>query len=413
MSGRSIGTKANVGGICLLAYLILASYEVARATTESLFLTAYGSESLPRVWGAVALVTLLVVTLYNRNAARQPLLSLLGGATLVTAGVLVVLNLLLGSHVPHATFFLYVWKDVHIVVVLEILWSFANVVFRTQTARWLYGVFCAAGSLGSMSGGYIAGSFSDRFGTEATLWLPMLFYTGVVAVILALRSRMDDVRPPAGDRPKHGDGLRVLRKSRYLGWLLLLVLTVQIAITLVDYLYNRSLESSFADTDERTRIIGLVYAAIALGSLVFQFMTGPILRFVGSPLTLLSIPVLLSTSIGVFVAFPQFLMLAITKVASKLLDYSLFKAAKEMLYIPLSYAEKTRGKAMIDMLTYRLAKGGASLLLIGILALGWDDLTIWATLFTVVTWFGITVVIARRYRQLVPRAQELRGRADG
>ncbi len=33
----------------------------------------------------------------------------------------------------------------------------------------------------------------------------------------------------------------------------------------------------------------------------------------------------------------------------KALDYSLFRAGKEMLYLPLSYGEKTRGKALVDI----------------------------------------------------------------
>ena len=56
--------------------------------------------------------------------------------------------------------------------------------------------------------------------------------------------------------------------------------------------------------------------------------------------------------------------MVVVKVASKSLDYSIFRAAKELLYLPLSQAEKTQGKALIDMLTYRVAKGGASVLLL-------------------------------------------------
>ena len=66
-------------------------------------------------------------------------------------------------------------------------------------------------------------------------------------------------------------------------------------------------------------------------------------------------------------------------MASKAFDYSLFRSAKEMLYIPLSYEEKTRGKALIDMLAYRVAKGGASLLVAAMLALGIASGVQWIT----------------------------------
>ena len=44
------------------------------------------------------------------------------------------------------------------------------------------------------------------------------------------------------------------------------------------------------------------------------------------------------------------------KVASKAFDYSLFRAAKEILYIPLSHPERTQGKTFVDMMAYRMAK---------------------------------------------------------
>jgi ATP/ADP translocase len=49
--------------------------------------------------------------------------------------------------------------------------------------------------------------------------------------------------------------------------------------------------------------------------------------------------------------------------AFKALDYSLFRAAKEMLYIPLSFDARYRAKSVIDAFGYRAAKGGMSGLL--------------------------------------------------
>lgn len=47
----------------------------------------------------------------------------------------------------------------------------------------------------------------------------------------------------------------------------------------------------------------------------------------------------------------------VAKSASKIFDYTIFKSSKEILYIPLSYEERTVGKAIVDMFSYRLAKG--------------------------------------------------------
>jgi AAA family ATP:ADP antiporter len=173
-----------------------------------------------------------------------------------------------------------------------------------------------------------------------------------------------------------------------------------VVITLVDYSYNAAVEVAYPDTDARTAVIGQVYAAIDTSSLVLQLATGPVLRVLGISLTLLAIPGLLAGAVGGYLLVPRFLSMAIAKVASKSLDYSLFRAAKELLYLPLSYAEKTQGKAFVDIMTYRVAKGGASLLLMGLVALGSVSLVTALCLAGIVIWIGLTAMIVRRYRAL-------------
>ena len=110
-----------------------------------------------------------------------------------------------------------------------------------------------------------------------------------------------------------------------------------------------------------------------------------------------SIPGILGATLLAFLVAPHVALLAAAKVLSKVLDYSLFRATKELLYIPLTYAEKTQGKAVIDMLTYRVAKGGASLLLLAVVALDTPRVVGWLTLGVIATWVFVSVGLARRY----------------
>jgi ATP/ADP translocase len=111
-----------------------------------------------------------------------------------------------------------------------------------------------------------------------------------------------------------------------------------------------------------------------------------------------------------FAINPVFGTMAAAKVASKVFDYTIFRAAKELLYIPLSYVQKTRGKAVVDMLTYRVAKGGASLLLLILAAVVTQALVTGLTLAAIVAWIAITVAIVIRFRRRVSREEEMRGR---
>ncbi|MEE2779617.1 MAG: hypothetical protein VYE15_03770, partial [Myxococcota bacterium] len=119
----------RVLSLCGLAFLLLASYAVARPATESLFLEAHGSQALPQVWIAVALVSTLVVSFYNRYASSVGLLQLYGVCAGVSGGVLCLLMGVNALEVPGSAFALYVWKDVYIVILIELFWSYANTAF--------------------------------------------------------------------------------------------------------------------------------------------------------------------------------------------------------------------------------------------------------------------------------------------
>jgi len=72
-----------------------------------------------------------------------------------------------------------------------------------------------------------------------------------------------------------------------------------------------------------------------------------------------------------------------------------------MLYIPLSYMEKTRGKALIDILVYRTAKSSAALLMIFLLAMGLAAYAMHIVLGLMVVWILLAVLIVKRYKSIV------------
>jgi ATP/ADP translocase len=85
-------------------------------------------------------------------------------------------------------------------------------------------------------------------------------------------------------------------------------------------------------------------------------------------------------------------------VTAKAFDYSLFRAAKEMLYLPLSFRAKTVGKTMVDMNTYRAAKAAASVLLLLLIPVG-KGAVLGVAAGLAVLWFILTVILVPRYLQ--------------
>ena len=133
-----------------------------------------------------------------------------------------------------------------------------------------------------------------------------------------------------------------------------------------------------------------------------QIGAGVVIGYLGLRWTLIGIPIFLLLTLAAFLVTPVFAVMVVAKVASKAFDYSIFRAGKELLYLPLSSAEKTQGKAVVDMLTYRVAKGAASALLLGMKYVSAAPrIASIMAVFIVGIWIALTIPLLRRYRTVV------------
>jgi len=399
----------RVVGLGVIAFVSMLGYSLARPATKSLFLEELGRDFEPYVWSVTAFVVVIVVSIWNRLAARVDLSKLMAIVGLASSALLAIFLLMYESGSSGsttrsvATFSLYVWRDVYIVVLIETFYSFANAVFPLRTARWAYGMFGALGSVGGFVGNMSVGSISALIGTSRVPWIviPTLVVICAVAFYLS-RSAGEPPRQGAKSRsPGLIEGLRVVRDSQYLVWVLALIAATQLATNVLDYLFSGVLEEYFTDQELRTAAIGHVYAAIDVVTLLLNISAGAILLWAGVGRVLLIIPAVLAVSVFGSLLVPGFLAVAVAKVVNKSMDYSLFRVAKEAVYLPLDSLEKTSGKAVIDIMTYRVAKGVASLLLLGLVALQAQGMAVYLVIGLILVWIGISYKLVREYQKVV------------
>lgn len=404
--GRAPDERRTIVVLCVFCFSLLMSYGFARPSVESLFVDTYTSKSLPYAWLGVAVAATLATIVYGRAAGRMELTRLFGAVIGIVCGLLVLLLGAAHLDVPGAPYLLYLWKDVYIVVLVELFWTVANSHFKLKEARWLYGIFLACGAVGGAIANHFVGDVAALVGTERTplMVLPML------AICFVTTRLMPKTRKAKGEKPPTDllAGLQVIRASRYLGLLLAVIATVQVAVTLIDYQFNVLVEAAYPDKDVRTGVVGTVYFYIEVVSFTLQIGTGVVVRLLGVTGTLLAVPLLLGAAVTVFLAAPMFLTMAVSKVASKAMDYSIFRAAKEMLYLPLTYSERTQGKAVVDILTYRVAKGATSFLVLGLEAAGASVMAAsGVALGLIAGWVALTMAIVRRYTRRMAEAARL------
>lgn len=420
-NGEGAGRTARVSArlrrlfaLMTLAFGVLVAYGAVEPGCDSVLIEAHGKDAYPWAWLATLPVLAAAVSLYAAYSRSVPLSVLFRRCVLVSAGLHLLLVTAVEMSVPLSSYALYIWKDVHIVVLLETVWAFASLVTPMADAKDHYGALLMVGSVGAVGGAMLTGLTVPWIGTTGTLYLPLgvfalLYGLGfVVPRWLGLGTSVSQASMPTDRFQGALDQGKRLRESPYLLLLLAMVVSVQVFITLVDFQYKASLEAAYPRgvsalvTSERTQYAAVIGLAKDGGAFVLQALTAPILRLAGAPVVLLMLPLLSGAIAAVGIGAPGLHPVALAKVVGKALDYSLFKAAKELLYIPLSYADKTRGKALVDMGGYRGAKSAVSVLLV---VLAWSvgvdaGVVLGGALAAAIMWFVVSWILLRRFKKL-------------
>jgi len=118
--------------------------------------------------------------------------------------------------------------------------------------------------------------------------------------------------------------------------------------------------------DERTAYLGQFYSYINIVSLFLQFIVLPYLLSSFSLRSIfLFIPILYLVLVfgGLGLGSAQMIVVATVFIAMKGADYSIFSAAKEVMYHPLLSLQKFGAKYITDMFVYRLAKAVIALIM--------------------------------------------------
>lgn len=394
------------------SFAITAEAAVTRATSNSVFIAAYTVKFFPIAWLALVPLNLVVVGLYNRFLPTIGCIWML----LASLSIAVCVNLFSAFYLDkiHALpLILYLWKDVFIILMFQQLWSVIHATVNISRARYLYGIFFGMGGLGSIAGSTIPGFFAMSVGSARLLLTTIPFYILVgYFYYFAIKTRQNiptsqDISLSSKKSTDVAGGLKLIYGSKFLKFILLLVIFMQVSATILDYQFARILELEIPHTDQRTAFIGRFFGLVNTVNVFLQFLGSfVLLKLIGLKYSHFMVPfILLCNCIG-YIIRPSFGMIAITFASVKSLDYSIFGIIKEMLYIPLKVDEKFKAKAIIDVFAYRTSKACASffILMIQIIApLALDRYMSWSLVWIFVAWISVIFAMFKYYYQEVEK----------
>ncbi|MFH1726210.1 MAG: Npt1/Npt2 family nucleotide transporter [Elusimicrobiota bacterium] len=384
------------------AGFLLCGYEFVRGPSITLFKAAYGTENLPVAMALMPLGVILLLYLYSRA------LSLLGPrrtllVTTLASGAMIALcyaAVRAGSSLAIGA--LYVFRQAYIVLIIEQYWSFINSTFGRDSARKLNGPIAGVASLGAISGGMLVGALARPLGS-ATL---VLFAAASVIPTAILSdfayAKCGEPQPSEDEKGgRHGHmGLGEFRRSRPLLFLFLVIVATQVVSVGLDLRFQGILQNAIPDVDKQTSFIGWFFAAVNSGAAFLQFVAAPILlRWLAIRTIHLGLPLIHAAACAALIAHPSLETAAAAFLLFKCFDYSVFRAAKEILYIPLSFDARYRAKEIIDVFGYRFSKGGASLVITLVQQAGVILTSAYSfiALAGVMAWLGLIVPLMRHH----------------
>jgi AAA family ATP:ADP antiporter len=347
--------------------VILAYYQV-KAASRSLVLEHGGAALLPYVWIGSAVFLLGFIGIYNRLVARFSRLQVVVGSLASFALVLGAFRWLLDTGGLATVVSFYIFVDIFSVVLVEQFWSLTNSVVRLDEGRRSYWFVASGGLVGGIAGGVVASALLayTPMHTEDLLLScgALLLVTAGFNLAMARRGlhvETTDDRPIA----LAGAGLHAVVHNRYLVLIALIVCLSQLAEPVVEYQFMSAIDQVYDDKDVRTRFIANFFSLMGLAAIAVNLVLTPFVhRRLGVVAGLAVQPLLLGLAALTCTVQQGLAAAGAMKIADRGLSYSINRASKELMYVPIDPVLTYQAKAWIDMLGYRLFKIAGSGLIV-------------------------------------------------
>jgi len=385
-------------------FLLLGGYYMLRSLREA-FALEVGRSQIANLFYVTFFVMMAILPIYWFVVARLPRRWLFPG--IYTFVVVLFAALALGmaaspgnKWLPAAYFVAVTSLNLFIV---SVFWSVMVDAWRSASAKRLFGYIAAGGSAGAIAGPAFNALFVERLGPTTTILVACVVI--LLATVLGRQAQFFEVRSEGADLDPNArlalpvggraiDDLKRLVTSPYLIAIAGLIVGGQI---LGGFMYQEQaeyVEAAYATLTERAALFARIDLAVSVLALFFQtVVVGWVASRGGVRAALGLVPVVLIGSLVLLALMPIGIVLIVTQVIRRAVDYGLFKPSREMLFTILNPESKFKSKSLIDtllqrggdsvsQLTYPLVAG------LGLAGVSWVLAGVSAVMLAVALWLG-------------------------
>jgi ATP/ADP translocase/HEAT repeat protein/CRP-like cAMP-binding protein len=388
------------------SFLAMTGYNIVKPITRSQYINSLGPDNLPWVqFGAGMLIGFLMQG-YSRIIRMVPR----RWTVPVTQAGMVIAML---AFWVLFTYFRAEWVSVAFYIVGLILgillisqfWTIANDVYDPRQAKRIFGLIGGGASLGGAMGGWLTFQFVERLGQTNMLLVSAVILTICMAIVVLVLRRekqagvSDASKTGEEESVSRGEAFEMLRQSRHLKVISLVIAFSAIGAAIVDQQLNMAAAANATSSDGVAAFLAKIILYLSLIGFVVQVtLTSRIHRFLGIGFALLILPVTLGITGVTMLATGALWAAGLARIADASLRYTVDKTSREILFLPLPSALKYRAKPFIDVTMDRIAKGLGALLLLVLIkdwgfGLSWQQLS-----YASLTMMALWVVFAWRAR---------------
>lgn len=405
---RIVGIRAGFLFVNFLL-IVMALYHLKPAS-RSLFIEYLGADQLPYVWIGTALTMAVFIGSYHRLVERCSRVKVVLITCMTLSLLLVAFRLFLLTPGPAVATVFYIFVDILGVLMVEQFWSLTNSVYSTHEGKSWYGFIGTGGLLGGVLGGGVAALVLNKTSLKTPdLLLVAAFIIILLAALTWIMNRFGlycEVESH-GQKTQYKGGWQALKRSRFLMLIASILLLAQLASPLIEFQFMKTVEISYPLIDNRTSFLSLFFSLMGAVSIAVNLLITPLIhRYLGVIAGLLVQPLLISLCTIGFMFMPGLHLIAATKISDRGLSYSINRASKELLYVPIDSLLIYQAKAWIDMFGYRLFKIFGSILIL--LFTRWlpSPLSLpqlsWLILVICLTWLMVLRLLRAEYHKIGP-----------
>ncbi|HEB41722.1 MAG TPA: MFS transporter [Candidatus Dependentiae bacterium] len=375
------------GFLALIFGLIIGIYWTLRPMKDSIFNALVGMDYLPwaKMLSLVFIVPLVIVyskliDKYPRHKVFYILIGVYGVAAL--SFYFVLSNPVLGiantvqspSRVIGWAWYVFVESFGSLIVAL--FWAITTDITAPDSAKRGFPLIALFGQLGNILGPFFLTARRLGFENSAPvvgicaglmLFLGLLFWFFMFVTpdnqLKGYETKEKEEIKKEKD-PGFFEGLKLLFTRGYLFSILMITFIYEVIVTVLDYHFKSTVAATFtAEADVSLYLSQYSYMTGIVSTLCVLFGINSIQRYLGIKVSLLLLPVLVTSAVIIVKFNPTLLAVAFwIMVFSKAVNYALNRPTLKQLYIPTTKNTKYKAQAWDEMFGSRGSKGVGSII---------------------------------------------------